>query len=314
MNRFDDVRLNVRKLLEEQTSRLPQPDPVAASASRPRVRGRLTALARLYGTGLLIKTGLYKRLVHANLKLDWFYEFQDYWVNELGNRPIQPHDFYFLHGVYRQRIQNYPSEEEQPSGAIPDEVRIEAWQDPRVIYYLFAWQYRLALQPLRAHRFVKYLHRNGNICEYGCGAAPISTSLVKYYPHLALKITCVDIPHIVFHFSRWKFRSCPYVRMVAIQPGNDTPLDDQYDAIFCLEVFEHLPRPLAAVRHFESCLKPRGYLVFDYVRSEGKGLDTATGLRDRLEVLRYIRDRFRTIEGEIHLDGRHVSTTVVQKP
>jgi len=163
MNRFDDVRLNVRKLLEEQNARLPQPDPTATSAAGLGALGRLTVLARLYWTGLLIKTGLYKRLVHANLKLDWFYEFQDYWVNELGNRPIQPHDFYFLHGVYRQRIQNYPSEEEQPSGAIPDEVRVDG--------LLFQRRDRgvwLVISPHRSQGVCSLDHLGAILEEYGC--------------------------------------------------------------------------------------------------------------------------------------------------
>lgn len=49
--------------------------------------------------------GLHRRLVYANLRLAWFDEFQRYGVDELGNRPIHPHDFYFLAGVYRQRLQ-----------------------------------------------------------------------------------------------------------------------------------------------------------------------------------------------------------------
>lgn len=314
MNQFDDVRLDVQRLIEDQSEKLRPHDPAARSGDRLGPFGRLGALARLYWTGALVKTGLLKRLVYANLKLDWFYEFQEYWMNELGNRPIQPHDFYFLHGVYRQRVQDYPSGDTETLTASADEAHLKAWQDPRLIYHLFANQYRLALHPLRAHRFVRFIPRKGHVCEYGCGAAPIATSLVKYYPHLDLKITCADIPHIVFHNMRWRFRSIPFVHTVVIDPGNDAPLDDQYNIIFCTEVLEHLPRPMPVVRHLESCLKPGGYFVFDYIRSEGKGLDTAAALRDRLHVLRYILDHFQIIEGEIPLDGRHVNTTVVQKP
>ena len=314
MNQFDDVRLEVQRLLEDQSKRLPPHDPTARSGDGLGVSGRIRALARLYWTGALIKTGLHRRLVYANLKLDWFYEFQDYWMKELGNRPIQPHDFYFLHGVYRQRIQDYPVEDADTPPVLADEAHVKVWQDPRITYYLFAYQHKLALQPLRAYRFVKYIPRRGSVCEYGCGAAPIATSLVKYYPHLNLRITCADIPHMIFHYTRWKFRSCPFVRAVMIHPGNDAPLDEEYDTIFCLEVFEHLPRPLPVLQHLEACLKPGGHLVFDYVRSEGKGLDTAAGLRDRLKVLRYVSDRFTVIEGAIPLDGSDVNTTVVRKP
>ena len=50
------------------------------------------------------KGGLYKRLVYANLILDWYQEFCEYWVKVLNNRPLLPHDFYFLYDFYRTQF------------------------------------------------------------------------------------------------------------------------------------------------------------------------------------------------------------------
>jgi hypothetical protein len=57
---------------------------------------------RLGLLGLTILAGWHRALIYANLRLGWFEEFQRYWVDELGNRPLHPHDFYHLYGVYRQ--------------------------------------------------------------------------------------------------------------------------------------------------------------------------------------------------------------------
>jgi 2-polyprenyl-3-methyl-5-hydroxy-6-metoxy-1,4-benzoquinol methylase len=101
--------------------------------------------------------------------------------------------------------------------------------------------------------------------------------------------------------------------MVPVEPNDDAPLPGLYDTIFCLEVLEHVPRPLAALEHFHRALKPGGHLVFDYVRSEGIGLDTATSLRDRLPALRFVLDRFDIVQGRVTTDGAHVEAAVARK-
>jgi 2-polyprenyl-3-methyl-5-hydroxy-6-metoxy-1,4-benzoquinol methylase len=306
MNKYDDVHLDVVRLLKEQ-ARPSAYDPGVKSADDLGFR-RLGAVSRLYLTGLLYKTGIYQRLIYSNLKLDWFYEFRDYWVNELGHRPIDPHDFHFLRGVYRQKFQDV-----EVPGLATDAQHLNAWRDPRNIYLLFANQYKLALQPLSAHRFIKYVPRNGRVCEYGCGLAPIATGLCKFYPQRNVCITCADLPTILFHFARWKFREKKFIRMVEINHGNDEPLDGEFDVIFCMAVLEHLPRPGPVIKHLHSRIRRGGYLIFDYLKTEGKGLDTQGAARDRISVLRYILDKFEVVEGKPALDGSDFGTIVCKK-
>jgi 2-polyprenyl-3-methyl-5-hydroxy-6-metoxy-1,4-benzoquinol methylase len=313
VNRYDDVRLDVAALLKQQDASLAPPEPAARSAAGLGPVGRLASLARLYALGALVRLGWHRRLIYANLRLDWFFEFQRYWVEELGNRPIHPHDFYFLSGVYRQRLQTIYFEQIEKAELASDERHLEAWRDHRAIYYLFAHTFRQALSPLRVHPFIRYVPRRARVAEYGCGAAPILTALARRYRHLDLQLVGADIPHLLFHFARWKFRRTRFVTMVGIEPNDDTPLPGLYDTIFCLEVLEHVPRPLAALTHFHRALKPGGHLIFDYVRSEGTGLDTATSLRDRLPALRFVLGHFDIVEGRVTTDGAHVGPTVARK-
>ena len=213
--------------------------------------------------------------MYANLRLGWFEEFQRYWVSELGNRPLHPHDFYHLYGVYRQRLQSIEPD------LSSDASQLESWRDHRIVYYLFSHAYRQALSPLRVQRYARFIPRHGRIAEYGCGTAPIVTALARHYRHLDLALVAADIPHLLFHFMRWRFRDVPYVTPVAINPDDDAALPGPYDVIFCLETFEHLPRPLAALTHFHTVLRPGGVLVLDYIRSEATYLDTPAALRDR---------------------------------
>jgi SAM-dependent methyltransferase len=313
MNLYDDVRLDAAALLEQQEATLRPPDPAARSGDGLGPLGRLGSRARLYGLGALVKLGWHRRLVYANLKLDWFFEFQRYWVEELGNRPIHPQDFAFLSGIYRQRLQTIYFEQIEKPELASDERHLEAWRDHRAIYYLFAHAYRQALSPLRVHPFTRYVPKGGRVAEYGCGAAPVLTALARRYRHLDLRLVGADIPHLLFHYARWKFRGDRFVTMLPIEPNNDAPLTGLYDTIFCLEVLEHLPRPIAAIEHFHRVLKPGGHLVFDYVRSEGTGLDTATSLRDRIPAIELIRSRFDIVQGRVATDGSHLEPTVTRK-
>lgn len=315
MNQYDDIRPEVAALLKEQDGKLPPPDPDARSGDGLGGAGRLASLARLYALGALVKTGLHKRLVYANLRLDWFHEFQEYWMHELGNRPIHPHDFFYLSGVYRQRLQNIHFEHFAKPELANDRKHLESWRDHRIVYYLFAHSYRQALSPLRVHRFARWVPRGGRVAEYGCGVAPILAALSRWYRHLDLQLVGADIPHLLFHYARWRFRSAPFVTVVPILADDDAPLPGSYDTIFCLEVLEHLPRPIPVLRHLHQALRPGGHLVFDYIRSEaiGLGLDTLSSLRDRLPAIQFILDHFDVVMGRVAADGSHVEPAVARK-
>jgi len=313
MNLYDDFQPDLPSLLKQQDAKLPLANPTARSGEGLGAFGAIMSRLRLYGLGALVTLGLQRRLVYANLRLGWFHEFQRYWVEELGNRPIHPHDFYFLAGVYRQRLQAIHFEHIENAALASDDKHLEAWRDPRMVYPLFAHTFRLALSPLRVHPFVRWMPRGGRVVEYGCGAAPVLTGLARHYRHLNLQLVGADIPHLLFHYARWKFRHDRFVTMVPIALDDDAPLPGLFDIIFCLETFEHLPRPLAVARHFLRVLKPGGHLVFDYIRSQATGLDTAAALRDRIPTLEFILGNFEVVHGRVPTDGTHFEPAVVRK-
>jgi hypothetical protein len=76
---------------------------------------------------------------------------------------------------------------------------------------------------------------------------------------------------------------------------------------------EHRPRSISAVQHFHRVLKPGGCLVFDCVRSDGTGLDTAAALRDRVPTLEFILKHFDIIQGRVTREGAHVETVAARK-
>lgn len=308
MNKFDDARPDAARLLVEQAEKYPVRDVTAHSAEFLTYGDAIRMALKRLGVGALIKIGLWPKLIYANLILGWFEEFKAYWVNELGMRPISPPDFHFLRGIYRQRFQTLLE-------VADDELLEKGYWDHRSLFLLFQNAFNIALRPLIFHRYAKFAPKGGNILEFGCGLAPIATSISKFYANYDLQVTCADIEHLLFHHVRWKFRDQPFIRFISIDPRENDPLDDMlYDAIFCTTVLEHVPRPLETVKSLHSHLKPGGVLIFDYIKSEGKGLDSAGGLRDRLAALAYVADNLEVIEGEIFLDGRDVGQVVCGKP
>ena len=72
-------------------------------------------------------------------------------------------------------------------------------------------------------------------------------------------------------------------------------------------------RGSAVARHFHRVLRPGGHLVFDYIRSDATGLDTAAALRDRIPTLEFILSHFDVVHGRVTTDGAHVEPAVVRK-
>ena len=308
MNRYDDFRPDVSRLLAEQSARLPVKPPGARSGDGLGPLARLASRLRLGALGLLVLSGWHRALMYSNLRLDWFEEFQRYWVEELGNRPLHPHDFYHLYGVYRQRLQSIAPD------LASDASQLASWRDHRIVYYLFSHAYRQALSPLRVQRYARFLRRHGRVAEYGCGTAPITTALARHYRHLDLQLVgCRYCARPVPLRPLAVPGTCPTSPRSRSPPTTTRRCPASTTRSSAWRRFEHVPRPLAALGHFHTVLRPGGVLIFDYIRSEAIGLDTPAALRDREPALRLIADRFEPVEGRIALDGGDQPPTVVRK-
>lgn len=303
VNKYDRVALDTNKLWMEGPAIAWQPE--ARSGDGFGLLARVEARLKLYVTGFLYGSGLWRRFIYANLKLGWFYEFREYWMKELGLRRLELPDFYFLSGTYRQRFQALTV-----SAA---NMFLQAWQEPAALYLLFHYQYKLALHPLAAYQLAPYIPRGARVCEYGCGLAPIAQCLVNFYRGKNITITAADIPSYMLHFVRWKFRATPFVRVAALDPNDNAPLKELYDVIACMTVFEHLPRPLLLVQHLHRQLKPGGIFMFDYIAAEGRGLDTKAAVIQRSDMLNFIREHFTVLRGTLPTDDRSVAAVICRK-
>ncbi len=258
-----------------------------------------------YVAAALIYSGCYCRLVDAGFIRGWFEEFELYWSSVLNGRPLFLHDFFYLLGVYRQRYQDV----EVQKGA-GKQTFLASWQSRDTLYQLFGAVRRYAYMPLHCYRYEKWIRHGDSILEYGCGVAPVAYSLLNYSLKRDLKITIADIRQINSHYARWRLN--PDVQFVEIEPyENSLPLE-RFNIVFMLTVMEHLPDPLATVRNITASLKSDGLFIFDYILSDGTGLDTIEAVQQRGKVLDHIARNYDLVSGKLSLD-ESMGTTICRR-
>lgn len=261
---------------------------------------------------LSLRVSAKELLRRTNLDNLWLKHFEDYWI-KLGGRPLwHVSDFFFLRTFYRLR--------QPPPTANTIETtqdHLAAWQDQGFLYGLFhavlkesfssEYQY---LQLLRS------MKRDwSSLLEFGAGSAPITSSIVQHGCWGPGRMCVIaDLATLTFHYAAYKFRHCSNIEPLLLRPEDDFQLvtNQQYDVVFCCQVFEHLNEPLETVRRLKQALKPGGVLFFDYIKSEARGLDSVQGLVERESVLKYIATEFHIEYGTIK-KGQNVGLTVARK-
>jgi len=268
---------------------------------------RIFKRRNLYVIALLIKLGLWKRLVDSGFIRDWFDEFNDYWINCLGCRPLKLHDFFYLYSHYRTKFQSVEVTEDADAQAF-----MKAYQRDENVYLTFQSVYKYALSPLSYFRYRKYIKKDEHVLEYGCGIAPITYSALKYSNSHRCNFVIADIRQFTYHFAKWRLAHLPNVSFNDIDPGVLPKFSNKFNVVFLMAVLEHLLNPLRVVQHIYENMYGRAYLIFDYIRSEGGVLDTVQSIRQRQAVLEFIEENFELIEGKIDKNNS-MGTTIVRK-
>ncbi len=294
-NKFDNMNINIPYLYKEEHC-----------VKKFHPPGILKRIFNRYFTALLFKTGIYKRLINSGIILGWFDEFREYWLTILKGRPLSFHDFHYLLGVYRQKFQNVEvAENLSPS------IFLKSWQNASNLALLFGSVKKYSYAPLYNYGFEKWLKNGDKILEYGCGIAPISYGLLKYGVKSNLDITIADIPQINGHYARWRLGN--KVKFIEIEPYKDCLEQKKFfDVVFMTTVMEHLPDPLNVIKNITKHLNPGGTFVFDYILSEGEGLDTKEAVNERDQVIDYIESKYNFISGKIS-KGKSTTSVIVCK-
>lgn len=292
-NLYDDIRIDIEKAHKQINS------DNALCSNKESYLGLIHKL--------LYKLKGYDKFIDSGFIRDWFEEFLEYWIRVLMGRPLQFHDFFYLYSFYRTKFQYIAVNENSAQ-----EEFLFAWQRNENIYSIFSCVYKNALNPFLCFHFLPVLKkkRGGNILEYGCGIAPVTTSMIKCKIN-GYKFTIADIRNYTYHYAKFRLKQHG-VKFVDIIPYKLPSFEENFDVIFLINVLEHLPDPVKIAELLSTCLKKGGFLIFDYILGEGKGLDTLESIKQRKQVLDIIRDRYKVVKGEIKYE-ESMGITIVSK-
>lgn len=258
---------------------------------------------------------IWLRQVQADLS--WYREFRNYWERILNGRPLWGvADYYFFREQFRLGFQ---------SQAIPDTEdaaeHLASWQNPSLFYFLFHGVHKETVEEgLRNQaqllKFMTALNREPrHILDYGCGVASLAKLYYELFkPKSQAEFYVADLQNLAFHYGAYRAQRNKRIKPLALLPEHDFQLVTQqtFDVIFCITVFEHMNRPLETMKRFYELLKPGGLLIFDYIKSDGHGMDTDSAVRERDAVLDFALEHFELVQGRID-KAQHLAATVVRK-
>lgn len=309
-NFYDNLSVDVKRLYKEFPTSKAKSWNVGTSSQK-------NYFSKIYKNFLIpqkIRNYLWYLLRRTGIDTFWCDEFKLYWSKVLHGRTLWgTQDFYFLRSVYRTRFKdNYV-----PSKA-NSKTHLKAWQHKGLLYQLFHQVYKESLSnKIEILKDVNAYKKKEvkTLLEYGCANAPITTTLFEFYNPKKMKIYIADIETLSFHYAVYKFRHNSNVSPIALKPKNDFLLDfkGRVDVIFCIEVFEHLNKPLETVKIFHKILNKSGLLFFDYIKCVPGGLNTTQGSIERDKVIDFISKKFKVVKGAINKDKNTYQTIVRKK-
>lgn len=303
-NYFDDMQIDISES-HHRFDNLPR---TPKTINQPKYRN----FVRLLFLRLCIRLNIHEFLVVNGIRRRWLEDFTRYWSHILKGRPFwSTLDFFMLLHDYRKRQQHTSQLKWNDATQ-----HLANWQHPSHIYATLHSVRNLAIHPIVNLNPLKKLPRDARILEYGCSLAPYYSCYREFFSHLNCQWVLGDIPNYPFHYAKYLYRNDAEVEFVTINAEDfSNPLGEtgEFDVIILTTVLEHLDEPLFISEYLLNKLKPGGLFVFDYIKSDGKGLDHPNALETRENCIKNILDKTQVIYGRIDDITKSIGLCIVQK-
>jgi SAM-dependent methyltransferase len=303
-NYFDDMRIDI----SESHHRFANLSRTPKSIKRPKYRN----IVKLYLTGLCMRFGFQEFLIVNGIRRKWLDDFRSYWSGILNGRPFQNTlGFFMLLHDYRKRQQH--TSQLKWNG---DAQHLANWQHPSQIYSTLHSVRKVATRPILNLNLFRKVSKRAHILEYGCSLAPYYYCYREFFSHLDCKWILADIPNYPFHYAKYLYRNDAEVAFITIDAEDfSNPLGEagEFDVIILTTVLEHLDNPLFVSEYLLNRLKLGGLFVFDYIKSEGIGLDHPKALEMRENCIESILAKTQVIYGSIDDITKSIGLCIAQK-
>lgn len=304
-NYFDDMRIDISKS-HYNFENLPR---TLKSIKQSKLRN----YAKLFLTRFCIKLGIHELLVTNGVRKKWLNDFIYYWSHILNGRPFwNTLDFFMLLHDYRKQQQQTSQLEWHDAAQ-----HLANWQHPSHIYATLHSVRNLAIHPIVNLHPLKKLSKGARILEYGCSLAPYYACYREFYSHLNCQWVLGDIPNYPFHYAKYLYRNDAEVDFITINSEDfSNPLGETgtFDVIILTTVLEHLDKPLYISKYLLDRLRTGGLFVFDYIKSDGVGLDHPNALITREACIKHILEHTKLIYGKVDDINKSIGLCIAQKP
>ena len=167
---------------------------------------------------------------------------------------------------------------------------------------------------------------NSTFCEYGCGVAPFSYTLLSGIDKdtkLNICISDVDCEH--FTFGKWRLeklikdRNLSNVNLEAKEVLVDSlpSYSNKIDTVFIFEVLEHVPSPVDTLKNIEIQMNPNGLICENFIYhnhsdDDDPGCDLKSAALERDSYYNLLSNDFTLRAGPTPLQGPN-ETRIWQK-
>ena len=153
---------------------------------------------------------------------------------------------------------------------------------------------------------------NSVFCEYGCGVAPFSFTLLENInPDTTLKICISDVDCEHFTFGKWRLeklikdRNLTNITLehVTVLPGELPKYSSKLDTVFIFEVLEHVPSPIKTFENLNSQMNEGGLFCENFIKHEHSddddpGCDLESAAHEREDYYQRLSNIFTLAGGQ----------------
>lgn len=157
----------------------------------------------------------------------------------------------------------------------------------------------------------KTIKNNSTFCEYGCGVAPFTYTLLQVVdPEVNLNVYISDVECEHFTFGEWRLkrliedRNLKNITLEAkpVLPNSLPTYDKKIDTLFIFEVLEHVPSPMSTIKNITNSLNVDGLLCENFIKHQHvendlPGADLKSAAQEREEYYNFLKQNFILLTG-----------------